>query len=141
MTNFTKTLYEIMEKQGLSASKMADILEIKHSTFYDMLRSENIMLRNALKVVDYFGSSLAYFDKQTKKFYCDYKKDYTFNFYDCVKTYLKENKISFQHMCFDLKMSRTNLTRWRDGDSPKLQTVIAIAKYFGVSPDKFLGRV
>lgn len=141
MTNFTKTLYEIMEKQGLSASKLADMLGFKHSTFYDILRSENIMLRNALKIVDYFGSSLEYFDKQTKKFYCDYKKDYSFNFYDCVKSHLKANNISFLRMCADLKMSRTNLTRWRDGDSPKLQTVIALAKYFKVSPDKFLGRV
>ena len=43
---------------------------------------------------------------------------------------LKANNISFLRMCADLKMSRTNLTRWRDGDSPKLQTVIALAKYF-----------
>lgn len=141
MTNFTKTLYEIMEKQGLSAAKMADMLEIKRSTFYDMLRSDNIMLRNALKVVDYFGSSLDYFEKKTKRFYYDYNKDYTVNIYNSVKKYMEENNIAFNHLCEDLKMSRTNLTRWRDGDAPKLQTVVALAKYFNVSIDEFIGRV
>lgn len=141
MTNFTKTLYEIMEKQGLSHAKMADMLDIRRSTFYDMLRSENIMLRNALKVVDYFGSSLDYFDRNTRKFYCDYNKNYKVDIYESVKKHLKENNITFLHMCNDLKMSPTNLTRWRDGNAPKLQTVITLAKYFKVSIDKFIGRI
>ncbi|MBQ7885167.1 MAG: helix-turn-helix transcriptional regulator [Clostridia bacterium] len=141
MTKFNETLLKIMNKQGLSAYKMAGMLDIKLSTFYDMLRSENIMLRNALRVVDYFGSSLDYFEKKTKTFYCDYKKDYKINIYESVKKYMAEKNVTFQRMCADLGMSRTNLTRWRDGDAPKYQTVVQMANYLNMSIDEFIGRV
>lgn len=141
MTNFSKTLYQLMEKHKISAAKMAEMIGFKDSTFYDILHSENIMLRNALKIVDYFGSSLDYFEHKTKKFYCDFKKDYQVNIYESVKKYMAERNVSFNKICEKLNMSHTNLTRWRDGDSPKYQTVVALAGFFKVSIDEFIGRV
>lgn len=141
MTNFNDTLLKMMEKQGVSAYKMASMLNIKLSTFYDMLRSENIMLKNALIVVDYFGTSLDYFEKKTKTFSYKYNPNYTVDFYERVKKHLAEKGVTFDHMCEELGMSRTNLTRWRDGDAPKYQTVVKMANYFKTSIDKFIGRV
>lgn len=39
-----------------------------------------------------------------------------------------------------LKMSRSNITKWKDGKVPKSDTVNKIAAYFGVSTDYLLGN-
>ncbi|MBE7074915.1 MAG: XRE family transcriptional regulator [Clostridiales bacterium] len=140
-TRFIQTLKEYIEKEGLTNHKFADMVGIKLSTFYDFLRSDDIMLRNVLKIVDYLGASLDYFEGKTKNFYCDYKKDYKVDLQAQVKKYLKEKNIPLYRMCDEIGMSRTNYFRWRDGDCPKYYSIVQMANYFGVSIDEFIGRV
>ncbi|MCI7003377.1 MAG: helix-turn-helix transcriptional regulator [Clostridia bacterium] len=141
MTNFNDTLLNIMGKKKMNARTFAMYVGIKDSTFRDLLRSENIMLRNALKIVDKLGTSLDYFEKKTKTFNCDFKKDYTVDLYKTVKQYLAANKISYTRLCKETKISKANLTRWQQGGDPKYQTIVTLANYFNVSIDKFIGRV
>ena len=141
MTNFNDTLLQLIVKKEMSASAFARMVGIKDSTFYDMLRSENVTLKNALKVVDYFGTSLDYFEKKTKRFTYKFNKDYKVDLYTTVKDYLKQYNISYLKLCRDIGISRANLTRWGQGGEPKYQTVVNLANYFKVSIDKFIGRV
>ncbi len=141
MTKFNRTLTEYMEKKGISASKMAQMVGIKESTFYDMLKSDNPTLKNTLKVVDSLGSSLDYFERKSRTFKCDYKKDYVVNLPKTVKEYLALNNMSYLYLCKKTKISKANLTRWEQGGEPKYQTVVHLAKFFKVSIDKFIGRV
>lgn len=141
MTNFNDTLLNIMEKKKMNARTFAMYVGIKDSTFRDLLRSENIMLRNALKIVDKLGTSLDYFEKKTKVFKCEHKKGYKVDLYKTVKEYLKQNKMSYTKLCKEIKISKANLTRWQQGGEPKYQTIVNLANYFNVSLDKFIGRV
>lgn len=141
MTNFNKTLIEVMCKKKMNAKEFAAFVGIKESTFRDLLRSENIMLRNALKIVDKLGTSLDFFERKTKTYNCDYKRGYTVNLYKTVKEYLQERKISYNKLCEETKISKANLTRWYQGGEPKYQTIVTLANYFGVSIDEFIGRV
>ena len=130
-----------MCKKKMNVKEFAIYFGIKDSTFRDLLRSENIMLRNALKIVDKLGTSLDYFEGNTKIFNCNYKKGYTVNLFKTVKEYLAKNKMSYNKLCEETKISKANLTRWKEGGKPKYQTIVTLAKYFNVSIDKFIGRV
>ena len=141
MTNFNDTLVKFMSKKNIPANKFAKMVGIKESTFYDLLRSENPILKNTLKIVDYWNTSLDYFEKKTKTFKCNYNKDYKVDLYNTVKEYLKKSNISYLTMCEDLGISKANLTRWANGNEPKYQTVVKLANYFKVSIDKFIGRI
>lgn len=141
MTNFNTTLFEIMNEKNMSVREFAAFLGFKDSTFRDVLRSENIMLRNALKIVDKLGTSLDYFERRTKTYRCNYKKGYTFDICETLKEYLKNNKVSYNKLCDDIKISKANMSRWTQGGDPKYQTIVKLADYFNVSIDKFVGRV
>ncbi len=141
MTNFNDTLLKEIEKRGMSIRSFADYVGIKDTTFRDLLRSENIMLRNALKIVDKLGTSLDYFEKKTKTYECNFKKNYKVNLYKSLKEYLALNKVSYTRLCSEAKISKANLSRWQQGGEPKYQTIVNLANYFNVSIDKFIGRV
>lgn len=141
MTNFNDTLLKEIEKRKMSVREFAVYVDIKDTTFRDLLRSDNIMLRNALKIVDKLGTSLDYFEKKTKTYACNFKKDYTIDLHKSLKEYLALNKVSYTRLCSETKISKANLSRWQQGGEPKYQTIVNLANYFNVSIDKFIGRV
>ena len=62
-------------------------------------------------------------------------------FYDQVYKLCKQNRISITSFVENsLKMSRSNVTKWREGVTPKSDTVQKIADYFGVTTDYLLGN-
>ena len=61
-------------------------------------------------------------------------------FYKAFKEVCDKKKTSPTAVCDALNMSRSNVTAWKEGRSPKLDTVIAIAKYLGVSPARLLPK-
>lgn len=140
MTNFNDTLLKVINEKKLYASQFAEMVDIRTSTFYDLLRSENPTLKNTLKIVDYLNSSLDYFEKKTTTFHCKYKKGYKVDLVKSLKTYLKKNKVSYVKLCEDIGLSKANISRWKHGDAPKYQTVVKLANYFNESIDKFIGR-
>lgn len=61
-------------------------------------------------------------------------------FYETLKAVCDKKKTSPTAVCDALNMSRSNVTEWKKGRSPKLSTVIAIANHLGVSPARFIPR-
>lgn len=59
-------------------------------------------------------------------------------FYEILKEVCKENKTSPSAVCLALKMSKSNVTAWKHGRSPQLDTVIAIAKHLQVPASRFV---
>ena len=55
-------------------------------------------------------------------------------FYETLKEVCVKKKTSPSAVCDALGMSRSNITEWKKGRSPKLGTVIMIAEHLGVSP-------
>lgn len=62
-------------------------------------------------------------------------------FYDNLLNLCKEKHISLTHLVTkEIKMSVSNVTKWKEGKVPKSDTVQKIANYFGVSVDYLLGN-
>lgn len=61
-------------------------------------------------------------------------------FYDTLKEICDKKKTSPSAVCVALGMSKSNVTEWKAGRSPKLDTVVAIADYLGVSPARLIPK-
>lgn len=61
-------------------------------------------------------------------------------FYDTLKELCDKKKTSPSAVCVALGMSKSNVTEWKRGRSPNLDTVIAIANELGVSPARLLPK-
>lgn len=60
-------------------------------------------------------------------------------FYDVVKELCDKRGISISKLALDLKISKSNVTNWKNGCVPKSDKVSLIADYFNVSTDFLLG--
>lgn len=61
-------------------------------------------------------------------------------FYETLKEVCNKKKTSPSAVCLALGMSKSNVTEWKAGRSPKLDTVIQIAEHLGVSPMKLIPK-
>lgn len=61
-------------------------------------------------------------------------------FYETLKEICAKKKTSPSAVCIALGMSKSNVTEWKAGRSPKLDTVVAIANHLGVSPARFIPK-
>ena len=59
-------------------------------------------------------------------------------FYDVIQSLCDEKGISMSKLALDLKISKSNITNWKNGSSPRLDKIKKIAAYFGVSADCFI---
>lgn len=58
-------------------------------------------------------------------------------FYYNLTKLCKQKGISLSTLIKDLNMSTGNLSKWKSGKVPKMNTIMKISKYFGVSVDYF----
>ena len=61
-------------------------------------------------------------------------------FYETLKEVCNKKKTSPSAVCLALGMSKSNVTEWKAGRSPKLDTVLQIAEHLGVSPMKLIPK-
>lgn len=61
-------------------------------------------------------------------------------FYDVLKEICAKRNTSPSAVCVALKMSKSNVTAWKNGRSPTLDTVFALADELKVNPAKFVQR-
>lgn len=61
-------------------------------------------------------------------------------FYDNLKEICEKKHTSPSAVCLKLGMSKSNVTEWKKGRSPKLDTVIKIAKHLSVNPTKLIPK-
>lgn len=140
MSNFVENLKDLLKDRNLSMLEFAKLINIPFSTIYN-LKFYNPSTKNALLIVDYFSSSLDYFENITDKFEYSYNDNYEINFYKNLRENMKlQNKTKIQ-LCYDLGISHSTLDRWRNGTLPSYTSLLSVAKYLGCSIDALLGRV
>ena len=61
-------------------------------------------------------------------------------FYEALKNVCAERNTSPSAVCLALGMSKSNVTEWKNGRSPKLDTVVQIAEHLGVSPTELIPK-
>lgn len=61
-------------------------------------------------------------------------------FFEIVSSLCDNRGISMTSLAAILKISKSNITNWKNGSIPKMDKVAKIANYFGVSADYLLGN-
>ena len=61
-------------------------------------------------------------------------------FYTTLKEVCANKHTSPTKVCVDLKMSKSNVTNWKDGKYPRLDTVIEIANHLHINPAKLIPK-
>ncbi len=139
MSHFVATLKEVLLERKVTLRELSNKTSIPLRTLYDMGKF-NPTIPNALKIVDYFSSSLDYFENKNSIFICSYNKLYTVEFYKNLIKELKIKKISQAKLCRDVGISESCFKRWKRGVLPTYENLIAIAIYLDCSIDELIGR-
>ena len=61
-------------------------------------------------------------------------------FFEKVSELCSKKGISISQLALDLKISKSNVTNWKNGSVPKSDKITQIANYFDVSTDYLLGK-
>lgn len=61
-------------------------------------------------------------------------------FYETLKEICDKKNTSPSAVCLALNMSKSNVTEWKAGRSPKLDTVVRIAEYLKINPAKLIPK-
>ena len=61
-------------------------------------------------------------------------------FYKTLKEICDKKKTSPSAVCVKLEMSKSNVTNWKNGQYPRLDTVIEIANCLNVNPAKLIPK-
>ena len=137
MIYFVETLKEVLSDKGISLLQFSKDIGMPANTLYN-LKLYNPTVDNALKIVDYFSSSLDYFERKCDTFKCAF--EYQSNFYECLRGEMEKQNISISKICKDLNFSYTTLERWAKGILPTYENLIRISNYLDCSIDEILGR-
>lgn len=61
-------------------------------------------------------------------------------FYETLKEICQKKNTTPSAVCLAIGISKSNATEWKNGRSPKLDTVVAIANHLNVSPSRFIPK-
>lgn len=61
-------------------------------------------------------------------------------FYETLKEACQKKGTSPSAVCLALGFSKSNVTEWKKGRSPKLDTVVAIANHLNISPASLIPK-
>ncbi len=139
MSKFAETLNDLLKENGLSILEFSKKINISSDTLYD-LKKFNPTIQNALKIVDYFSSSLDYFERKSDVFEYSFNKNYKINFYDNFAKKLKKLNKNFVDFKNDCGISYSSVKRWKKGMLPTYSNLLMVAKYLNCSIDELLGR-
>ncbi|MCL2555993.1 MAG: helix-turn-helix domain-containing protein [Firmicutes bacterium] len=138
--NIGSRLSELIFENELTNDKLVEELDISRQNISRWIQGkQGISLANAIKVANYFKCSLRYLLSET-----DNKLDFALRihppFYERLRGLMAERNITWYRIVKDGIASDYNLSAWKNGSEPYLETVIGIADYFKLTLDQFVGR-
>lgn len=137
MSLFFELILDVMREKGKTIKDLEDNKILGKNTFY-IFKETAPSLSTIIKIANYLKVSLDYLiGKATESKFKKYKLNQT-NFYSKLNALLKAENISQVKLCEDLEMSRTNISRWKNGTTPTLTKLISISNYLGCSIDDLL---
>ncbi|MDR0856688.1 MAG: helix-turn-helix domain-containing protein [Clostridiales bacterium] len=136
LTDFGERLSELMLENNLTTDQLGAALGVNGSSVRRWKHSKrNISLACALRLAEYFNCSLAFLVGRT-----DNKLDFVPqpypSFYERLRQVMEERGVTWYRIVKDGIVSDNNLSTWKNGSSPFLQTVLDIADYFDCSLDR-----
>lgn len=141
MSEFVERLKEYMEDAHMSGTDMAKTLGCSRVTVSNLLNGAHEPSTALLaKMAEYFNCSTDYLLGLTD--YPESKSDgKTRHFSEQLRSCLKMSGKTEYRLQKDLSISRSLTYRWLSGKAiPTVDSLIALAKYFGCTVDYLLGR-
>ena len=135
MSNFKNLLLDLLNEYGKTIKDLEENGVLGKNTFY-IFDDGDPSLQTLVKLANYFEISIDYMLDRSES--NNFKK-LKINFSKNLDKLLAENKVSILKFCKDLKISRSNFYRWRNGTLPTLSKLILIADYFSISIDELVG--
>ena len=140
MSNFSERLSELILESNLSTDQVGAAVGVNGSTVRRWKQGKrNISLVCALRLTEYFDCSLAFLVGRSEN-----RLDFTPQpyppFYERLRQVMEQRGVTWYRIVKDGVVSDNNLSTWKNGASPYLQSVIDIADYFGYTLDYFVGR-
>ena len=137
--NFSKTLIELMTEKEVDSKQLAFDLGVTQQTVNHWKANRHgIELAQLIKLCRYFGCSLEYLAGRTQNF----TKPGNFaiqNFGTQLRAVMQSKNISSYTLRKETTVSGKHFYTWDRGASPKLSTLIELAKYFDCSIDELVG--
>lgn len=144
MNQFQESIHDLMNEHKLNRVMLAKAVGVTSTTINGFFNYDYYpQIELAIKLSKYFDCSIDYLfgltDVKTKEYDLDMNKVMQ-NFNDNISSMLKSSGVSNAKAMRDMGMGEFTLYRWRRGMFPKTVTLIAVAKYFGVSVEYLLGH-
>ena len=138
MSNFINIVSELLFDQGKTTQNLFNDSIISKNTFYKY-KNRTPNLHTLIKIANYLHTNIDYmFEISLENNFTPYleKQD----FYKKLNDFLNMSNISQRKFCADLGIARANLTRWKNGICPNVNTILQIVNYLKCSTDDLLVR-
>lgn len=139
MSYFVESLKDLLLEKGMTLKDLSHELPIPERTLYDC-KKFNPTIKNALIIVDYFFSSLDYFERRHNYQVCVFDRNYKIKFYENLIVELQKQKLSQAKLCRETHISESCFKRWKRGVLPTYENLVLISNYLECSIDNLLGR-
>lgn len=141
MELFSEILSDLIMQKNLSLRKIAKEIGISSSQMSRYTKSILPTIDVAVKIANYFNCSLDYLcglnDKNIYNFNLNYDMS---KFLPRYYELLKENNTTHWKFCKKYGRNESEIRRWKNGEIPRLYSIIFIAENLGVSIDYLVGR-
>lgn len=139
MSFLLETILEIMNEKGITIKDLEENKVIGKNTIYSFNKSIP-SLKTFVKISNFLQTNIAYLvGLSNYKYYVEYDLE-NLNFYNNLMVILQKEKISQSKLCKDLKISRSNFSRWKNGTNPSINKLIEIASYLYCGIDDLLSH-
>lgn len=139
MDKFSDILKDLIQDKSKSLRQIAKESGISSSQLSKYLKGTIPNVEISIKLANYFECGLDYLygfvDTKSHKQYCDFELDY---FLENYLRMLKTNNLSHWKLCGKIGLSESCIRHWKNGETPKMSTIILIAEALGVSLDNFI---
>lgn len=140
MNGFQERLQELIMDNNLNRLQLSKILKISSTTINGYFNNNYYPQINiALEMARYFNCSLDYLFGLSDEM--KNNNSNTNEFINNFKFLIEQKNLSIAKCLKQLKMSEYNYYRWKNGQFPKTNNLIDIAKYFDISIDWLIGNV
>jgi len=140
LADFSERFSELSFESELNTEKLGAALGVTGSIVRHWKRgTRSISLANALRIAEHFNCSLEFLIGRTEDRLVFMPQPYL-PFYERLRQLMDNRGVTWYRIVQDGIVSSHNLSVWKNGTFPMLETVIDIAEYFKLTLDQFVGR-
>lgn len=142
MEKFKDILKDLIIDDGnKSLRTLSKLINVSAFQLGKFLKGSMPNINNALKISNYFNVSLDYLFGLINDKTCKNLKNKNMDvFVNRYEQALKNNNLTNNAFCKISSVSESSLRRWKNGEEPRLESLIEIAEKLSTSIDYLIGR-